>query len=51
LRTRAGFAVLIREAMRAGKPGASPSSMRLPNRGGALVAAKIRKRPQVRLGK
>ena len=33
-----GFAVLIREAMRAGKPGVSPSFMRLPNQDGALVA-------------
>jgi len=36
-----GFAVLVREAKRAGKPGASSSFLRLPNQGGALVAVKL----------
>jgi hypothetical protein len=35
-----GFAVLVREAKRARKPGASPSLLRLPNQGGAVVAVK-----------
>ena len=47
-----GFAVLSREAKRAGKPGASPSLLRLPNQGGALVAVKeplrIERNPQLK---
>jgi hypothetical protein len=36
-----GFAVLVRKAKAAGKPGASPSLLRLPNQGVALVTVNM----------